>query len=336
MATDVAEARAVNKPGKSQPRPLKELLHKTLGDAFAKQGFASTELVTRWPDIVGAEIAAHSQPEKSSGRAPPTAATPSRGPWCCGSRADRGRDPAPLGRDPGAREPLPRLAGGRQPAAQAGAASPRSTRPIPPPTRKRRPASRACRNPRREAARRARPAGRPSSSREAWRSGPPLPHSAIQDSDQGRQGRNGTDRVSHGYHRRSWLDALAPQRADRGRGGRRRGRRGRLLLEPAQRDDSSQDACRRRGCVERRPAHARPARRRGPGRRQCAGDAHRICLDDLPALRQFPRDHLSGDEEEIHRHRQDPLHFPGVSARYTGDGRLDAGALRRQGRNSSR
>jgi hypothetical protein len=64
MATDVTEACAVNKPGKSQPRPLKELLHKTLGDAFAKQGFASTELVTRWPDIVGAEIAAHSQPEK--------------------------------------------------------------------------------------------------------------------------------------------------------------------------------------------------------------------------------------------------------------------------------
>jgi len=64
MATDVAEPCAVNKPGKSYPRPLKDLLHKTLGDAFAKQGFASTELVTRWPDIVGTEIAAHSQPEK--------------------------------------------------------------------------------------------------------------------------------------------------------------------------------------------------------------------------------------------------------------------------------
>ena len=54
----------MNKPGRSYPRPLQELLHKTLGDAFAKQGFASTELVTRWPDIVGAEIAVHSQPEK--------------------------------------------------------------------------------------------------------------------------------------------------------------------------------------------------------------------------------------------------------------------------------
>src|SRR6516164_3911555 len=52
----------MNKPGKSVPRPLADLLHKTLTDAFAKQGFASTELVTRWADIVGAEIAAHSRP----------------------------------------------------------------------------------------------------------------------------------------------------------------------------------------------------------------------------------------------------------------------------------
>jgi len=54
----------VNKPARSYPRPLKDLLHKTLGEVFAKQGFASTELVTRWTDIVGAEIAAHSQPEQ--------------------------------------------------------------------------------------------------------------------------------------------------------------------------------------------------------------------------------------------------------------------------------
>ena len=54
----------MNKPGKSYPRPLKDLLRKTIGDVFAKQGFASTELVTRWTEIVGAEIAAHSEPEK--------------------------------------------------------------------------------------------------------------------------------------------------------------------------------------------------------------------------------------------------------------------------------
>src|SRR6202158_3253769 len=54
----------MNKPGSSYPRPLSEVWRKTLGDAFAKQGFAAVELVTRWPEIVGAEIAAHSQPEK--------------------------------------------------------------------------------------------------------------------------------------------------------------------------------------------------------------------------------------------------------------------------------
>jgi hypothetical protein len=54
----------MNKPGPSRARALAEVLRKTLGDAFAKQGFASVELVTRWPQIVGAEIAAHSQPEK--------------------------------------------------------------------------------------------------------------------------------------------------------------------------------------------------------------------------------------------------------------------------------
>ena len=32
----------MNKPGKSFARPLLDLLHKTLTDAFAKQGFASS------------------------------------------------------------------------------------------------------------------------------------------------------------------------------------------------------------------------------------------------------------------------------------------------------
>lgn len=54
----------MNKPGKSFPRPLADVLHKTLNEAFAKQGFASTELVTRWAEIVGAEVAEHSEPEK--------------------------------------------------------------------------------------------------------------------------------------------------------------------------------------------------------------------------------------------------------------------------------
>jgi hypothetical protein len=35
-----------------------------MADAFRKQGFAASELVTRWKDIVGAEIAAHAEPVK--------------------------------------------------------------------------------------------------------------------------------------------------------------------------------------------------------------------------------------------------------------------------------
>ncbi len=60
----MADQSAMNKPGRSRARPLSALLGKTLSDAFAKQGFASTELVTRWSEIAGPEIAAHSQPEK--------------------------------------------------------------------------------------------------------------------------------------------------------------------------------------------------------------------------------------------------------------------------------
>ncbi|MFY9816096.1 MAG: DciA family protein [Pseudolabrys sp.] len=54
----------MSKPPRGFPRPLSELLSATLGDAFKAQGFASTEIISRWPDIVGAEIAAHSEPLK--------------------------------------------------------------------------------------------------------------------------------------------------------------------------------------------------------------------------------------------------------------------------------
>ena len=53
-----------NKPSRPVGKPLRELLGKLVGDAFARQGFASAELVTRWDDIVGHEIAAHSEPIK--------------------------------------------------------------------------------------------------------------------------------------------------------------------------------------------------------------------------------------------------------------------------------
>ncbi len=55
---------AMNKPLRSSAKPLRDLVGKIVGDAFARQGFASTELVTRWADIVGAEIAACSEPIK--------------------------------------------------------------------------------------------------------------------------------------------------------------------------------------------------------------------------------------------------------------------------------
>src|SRR5215813_15474866 len=50
----------------SFPRPLSDLLGATLSDAFKAQGFASTEIISRWADIVGAEIAAHSEPLRIS------------------------------------------------------------------------------------------------------------------------------------------------------------------------------------------------------------------------------------------------------------------------------
>jgi hypothetical protein len=54
----------MNKLSRPFARPLRELIGKLVGDAFARQGFASAELVTRWDDIVGQEIAAHSEPIK--------------------------------------------------------------------------------------------------------------------------------------------------------------------------------------------------------------------------------------------------------------------------------
>jgi hypothetical protein len=51
-------------PGRLTAKPLSEILGKTINDVFAKQGFASRELITRWSEIVGREVAAHAQPLK--------------------------------------------------------------------------------------------------------------------------------------------------------------------------------------------------------------------------------------------------------------------------------
>lgn len=54
----------MSKPSASFPRPLADLLRKTVNEGFARQGFASGELVTQWKTIAGAEIAAHCEPIK--------------------------------------------------------------------------------------------------------------------------------------------------------------------------------------------------------------------------------------------------------------------------------
>ena len=54
----------MSKPGPISAKPLSVLLGRVFSDAFAKQGFASRELVTRWAEIAGSEVAAHSEPLK--------------------------------------------------------------------------------------------------------------------------------------------------------------------------------------------------------------------------------------------------------------------------------
>lgn len=54
----------MSKPGPISAKPLSLLLGQVFSDAFAKQGFASRELITRWSEIAGANVAAHSEPLK--------------------------------------------------------------------------------------------------------------------------------------------------------------------------------------------------------------------------------------------------------------------------------
>src|SRR3974390_2230065 len=52
------------KPGPISAKPLSLLLSDVFSEAYARQGFAARELVTRWAEIAGAEIAAHCEPLK--------------------------------------------------------------------------------------------------------------------------------------------------------------------------------------------------------------------------------------------------------------------------------
>src|SRR5882757_10986975 len=54
----------MNKPGPISAKPLSVLLSDVFSEAYAKQGFAARELVTRWAEIAGSEISAHCEPLK--------------------------------------------------------------------------------------------------------------------------------------------------------------------------------------------------------------------------------------------------------------------------------
>src|ERR1700761_7677106 len=54
----------MSKPGRFTAKPLSVLLSDVFSDAYAKQCFAARALVTRWADIAGPDIAAHSEPLK--------------------------------------------------------------------------------------------------------------------------------------------------------------------------------------------------------------------------------------------------------------------------------
>src|SRR6059058_2614001 len=54
----------MSRPGPISAKPLSVLLSDVFSDAYAKQGFAARELVTRWAEIAGADIARHCEPLK--------------------------------------------------------------------------------------------------------------------------------------------------------------------------------------------------------------------------------------------------------------------------------
>ena len=54
----------MSKPRPISAKPLSVLLGDVFSDVYAWQGFAARELVMRWADIAGPEIAAHAEPLK--------------------------------------------------------------------------------------------------------------------------------------------------------------------------------------------------------------------------------------------------------------------------------
>jgi len=70
----------MSNPSRTFPKPLAEFSGSALSDALKSQGFASAEIIARWAEIAGPEIAAHSEPMKiawprQAGDEPPEPAT---------------------------------------------------------------------------------------------------------------------------------------------------------------------------------------------------------------------------------------------------------------------
>ena len=64
----------MNKPRAA--RPLAELVRPAIADALKAQGFAAADILTRWPEIAGERLAAHSMPVRVLWPPRPKAAPP--------------------------------------------------------------------------------------------------------------------------------------------------------------------------------------------------------------------------------------------------------------------
>lgn len=64
MGFRLTECHGMNKPKYRKTRPLADLVGDCLNQAFARQGFASVEIVTHWEDIAGPELSHRSEPLK--------------------------------------------------------------------------------------------------------------------------------------------------------------------------------------------------------------------------------------------------------------------------------
>ena len=65
----------------ARPKPLGDLIDACLGPALAAQGFAASDSLVAWPDIVGERLAAFTQPLRIE--------------WPCGAARDRDIRPEP-------------------------------------------------------------------------------------------------------------------------------------------------------------------------------------------------------------------------------------------------